>query len=308
MKYGMDEKEHHEKVQRALALGRSGQAEALPELMNLMKSPSPEIRRLSASAIGKLAAAGAEATTALAALTPVARSDRHPQVQQYAIKAIKVYGIAAESCLPLLEDLAANPSLKDYVQSTAASAVEAIRAEIGQREARAERRCERCHHPVALDEYERSMRLFQRCYCDKCFDETCTQRRNFETRVEEQKRIHTVDGTLVQSDGEKRIAEWLHQNGIDYRYDGRLRIMEGFQIRPDFYLPAFDVYIEYWGMDTPRYKAGMYLKQDLYMHNGKKLISIYPADKPRLDELMRQKLAAFGWVPPGVDKRSESAG
>lgn len=24
-------------------------------------------------------------------------------------------------------------------------------------------------------------------------------------------------------------------------------------IRPDFYLPEFDVYIEFWGMDTPAY-------------------------------------------------------
>jgi hypothetical protein len=27
-----------------------------------------------------------------------------------------------------------------------------------------------------------------------------------------------------------------------------------FQIRPDFYLPELDLYIEYWGMDTPQYK------------------------------------------------------
>ena len=43
-------------------------------------------------------------------------------------------------------------------------------------------------------------------------------------------------------------------------------------------------------MDTPRYKAGMYLKQDLYMHAGKRLISLYPADKTRLDEKLGGKL------------------
>ena len=81
---------------------------------------------------------------------------------------------------------------------------------------------------------------------------------------------------------------------ITYRYDARLRIVEGFQIRPDFYLPEYDVYIEYWGMDTPRYKAGMYLKQDLYMHAGKRLISLYPEDKTRLDDILAPKLAKFG--------------
>ena len=98
----------------------------------------------------------------------------------------------------------------------------------------------------------------------------------------------------MQSDGERRIADWLAANRIVYRYDARLRIIEGFQIRPDFYLPEYDVYIEYWGMDTPRYKAGMYLKQDLYMQAGKRLISLYPEDKTRLDDTLGAKLAQFG--------------
>ena len=126
-----------------------------------------------------------------------------------------------------------------------------------------------------------------------CFDATATERRNRETREEGQKKIETLDGTLVQSDGEKRIAEWLTTHGITYRYDARLRIIEGFQIRPDFYLPEYDVFIEYWGMDTPRYKAGMFLKQDLYMHTGKKLISLYPKDKDNLDATLGIKLAHY---------------
>jgi hypothetical protein len=119
----------------------------------------------------------------------------------------------------------------------------------------------------------------------------------YEFLAEEKKQIKTVDGTLVQSTGEKRIADWLVNAGLDYRYDGRLRFLEGFQIRPDFYLPQFDVYIEYWGMDTPRYKAGMYLKQDLYQKTGKKLISLYPADPSDLDGTLGEKLKQFGWIP-----------
>lgn len=115
-------------------------------------------------------------------------------------------------------------------------------------------------------------------------------RRNFETAVEDKKTIRTVDGTLVQSDGERKIAEWLHDQGYAYRYDGRLRLVSDFQIRPDFYLPEIDVYVEYWGLDTPRYKAGMFMKQEMYMQAGKKLISIFPADKPRLAEVLQAKL------------------
>ena len=82
----------------------------------------------------------------------------------------------------------------------------------------------------------------------------------------------------------------------------------GHAIRPDFYLPELDVYIEYWGMDTADYKIGMLKKQQLYQQQGKRLISIHPADKPRLDTLLRTKLAFFGYtVPapgePGVGER-----
>jgi hypothetical protein len=159
-----------------------------------------------------------------------------------------------------LEDLSNDQGVKEYVRRAASSAVTSIREEVRYQEGQKERRCPRCNCTVEFDEYERSTRMFQRVYCDKCFDETCVRRRNFETMVEEKKNLRTVDGTLVQSHGEKRIAEWLVRNSIEFRYDGRLRIIEGFQIRPDFYLPELDVYIEYRGMDTPRYKAGMYVK------------------------------------------------
>jgi len=47
-------KDHQAAVQRALALGRSGDPTALPELVALLRLPSHEIQRLAASAIGKL--------------------------------------------------------------------------------------------------------------------------------------------------------------------------------------------------------------------------------------------------------------
>lgn len=35
-------------------------------------------------------------------------------------------------------------------------------------------------------------------------------------------------------------------------------------VRPDFYLPEFDLYIEYWGMDTEEYVDNMRKKQFHY--------------------------------------------
>ena len=269
MKSNMDLKQHQESRQRAIALGKSQDPASLSELVQLLKMPSADVRRLAASAIGKLSGFGADGAMAVDALAPVALHDPHPQTQQYALKALKTYGAFAEAWLDQLDDLAMRPHRKEYIPVAAGAAARTIREAVQHREHQKERCCLKCGRLVAFDEFERSMRLFQRAYCDKCFDETCVKRRNWETGVEEKKNIKTVDGTLVQSSGEKMIADWLAQVGIDYRYDGRLRILEGFQIRPDFYLPQFDVYIEYWGLDTPRYKAGMYLKQDLYQKTAK---------------------------------------
>jgi hypothetical protein len=273
---------------RVKTLGESANPDAFAELARLCASPSPLVRRLAASALGKLAGV-VDAAQSVDTLLPLL-ADAHPQVRQYAAKALGTFGTSAEKALPALRDLYRNPTEHVYVKRSVTAAGVAIKTALEIAVKQAVHTCRRCGCAVEPDEYARSQRFFERTLCDTCFDETATRRRNFETKVEDEKTIRTVDGTLVQSDGERRIAEWLAANTIAYRYDARLRLIEGFQVRPDFYLPEYDVYIEYWGMDTPRYKAGMHLKQDLYMHAGKKLISLYPEDKTRLDTVLRGKL------------------
>jgi len=283
---------------RVKALGESAEPAALDELATFCGSPSSLVRRLAASAIGKLAGV-ADAARSVDTLLPLL-ADPHPQVRQYAAKALGAFGTKAEKALPALRDMYRNPAEQTYVKRSVTTAGLAIKTALEIAAKQAVHTCRRCGRTVAADEYARSQRFFQRTLCDACFDETATERRNFETHVEDKKNIRTLDGTLVQSDGERRIAEWLAAHKIAYRYDARLRLIEGFQIRPDFYLPEYDVYIEYWGMDTPRYKAGMHLKQDLYMHAGKKLVSLYPDDKMHLDIALGAKLAALVRMPPAA--------
>jgi hypothetical protein len=293
----MDKDGHHAAVQRALELGRSTNPAVLAELCSLLKMPSSEIRRLSASAIGKLSGFGADGEMAVNALTPLALHDAHPQVQQYALKALKAYGEAAAHLLQDLRDLAQQPTLKDYVRQAAHAAAEAIQAAAQQKETAQVHTCQKCKKPVAFDEYERSQQAFQRTYCDHCFDQVYLERRNWETQVELQKTIQAADGTLVQSDGERRIAEWLNEQKILYRYDNRFRIIKGYALRPDFYLPEFDLYIEYWGMDTLDYQIGMLEKKKLYQQAGKKLLSFYRNEKNELPELLCERLSRFMRLP-----------
>jgi hypothetical protein len=274
---------------RAVALGNSGDGSAAPELVELLASPAAQVRRLAASALGKLAGlAGTE--KAVPAIQPLLR-DSHPQVRQYAVKALKAYGAFAKPALADLRDIAANTAEKEYNQRDAGLAIEVIEEALRIAEEQSEHRCQRCSARVDADEYARSQRAFQRVFCDKCFDEVYLERRNFDTKVELKKTIRAKDGTFVQSDGERRIAEFLSRHGIVYRYDERMRIIDGYAIRPDFYLPEFDLYIEYWGMSTIDYRIGMLKKLKLYQQQGKKLVSIYREDKPQITEVLRRKLS-----------------
>jgi hypothetical protein len=290
--------DHQAAMRRVLALGRGGDPAVLPELIAMLRTPSHEVQRLAASAIGKLADFGAEAAAAVAALAPLALTARHPQTQQYAIRALKKYAASAGAHVQDLRDLARNPAQRDYVRAAAATTADAIEQAAADASAGVAHRCQRCHAQVSAAEHARAQQAFQRVYCDRCFDEVFLERRNFETQVEINKTIEARDGTLVQSGGERRIAEWLTTQGIAYRYDAKFRIIAEFQIRPDFYLPELDVYIEYWGLDTPQYKMSMYKKQTLYQQEGKRLISVYPQDLPQLDSLLAAKLRLFGFCPP----------
>jgi hypothetical protein len=126
MKSPMLPADHQAAVRRVLALGRSGNPAALPDLIGILGLPSNEVQRLAASAIGKLAEFGADAAVAVVALASLAVKARHPQTQQYAIRALKKYAAAAGSYVQDLRDLARNPAQRDYVRTAAATTAYAI--------------------------------------------------------------------------------------------------------------------------------------------------------------------------------------
>ncbi|MBU0679217.1 MAG: HEAT repeat domain-containing protein, partial [Verrucomicrobia bacterium] len=126
MKNPMDRQLEKRLSERAVAIGREGDVAAFGELLKLLRSSSANARRLAASALGKLAWLGVDQAGAVAALAPVARRDPHAQTRQYAIKALKAYGVAANDCLPDLRDMATNTAEKDYIRRDAAAAVEFI--------------------------------------------------------------------------------------------------------------------------------------------------------------------------------------
>jgi hypothetical protein len=107
----------------------------------------------------------------------------------------------------------------------------------------------------------------------------------------------TQQGVVVRSNSERRIADYFSQNSIRYVYEepamGRRRRRIS---RPDFFLPDYDVYVEFWGLvdaDDSRvredYERNMKWKMAQYHRNGIKFISIYPKNLQNLDWIFRAK-------------------
>jgi len=103
----------------------------------------------------------------------------------------------------------------------------------------------------------------------------------------------TNSGETVKSYSEKRLADYFESQNIRYQYEPGLR---GIYANPDFYLPDYGVYVEYWGLldaDDPyvkrSYEKKMKRKMAIYHQNKIKFISIYPQNMNNLDWIFRKK-------------------
>lgn len=127
----------------------------------------------------------------------------------------------------------------------------------------------------------------------------------FKTQAEYVEYLHlnpptTINHEIMKSYGEMDIANFLTQNGIEYIYEHPYKIdtctSEHGQYIPDFYLPKYDIYIEYFGINrsgevppyfkgtnemtaTQIYQASMHWKHETHRSNQTVLIECYAYEK-----------------------------
>lgn len=110
----------------------------------------------------------------------------------------------------------------------------------------------------------------------------------------------TLCGNEVKSYGEMDIANFLTQNGIQYIYEQPYKIDTRTEIygqyHPDFYLPDYDIYIEYFGINrngevppwfsaygtttaSQHYLDSIEWKRNLHQSNGTKMIECFAYEK-----------------------------
>jgi len=112
--------------------------------------------------------------------------------------------------------------------------------------------------------------------------------RQFEPVIETGARIR------VRSNYEKRCAEYLYQNNIEFLYEP-LMLLSGRQFRPDFYLPEYDLFLEICGYNhMPYYRDRIILKRQIYDKHKMSAIFIDYDGKGSLEKLVRNKLEATG--------------
>lgn len=127
----------------------------------------------------------------------------------------------------------------------------------------------------------------------------------------------TVNGINVKSYGEMDIANFLFQNQVKFKYEEPYKFNTATEIRrqyqPDFYLPDYDIYIEYFGINrkglvsdkfsakngenaSQNYKDSMRWKRRIHKENNTKLVECFAYEKfeGNLLECLKQRLQEQG--------------
>src|SRR5713101_1329700 len=123
----------------------------------------------------------------------------------------------------------------------------------------------------------------------------------------------TLTGQQVRSKGERVIADYFTRHSITYYCEAMATTNDWFIFkskisRPDFYLPQYNLFVEYWGLvDSPdqrtrdNYIRTMRWKMAQYRKNNIRFLSIYPSDMRSIDYNFRRKfrvIAGFDLPAP----------
>ena len=172
---------------------------------------------------------------------------------------------------------------------------------------------------------------YLRLLLDYCLYDRVVAKSEFEFKTqaeyEEYLRLNpptTIDNECVKSYGEMDIANFLVQNGVRYIYEHPYevdtRTVEHAQYHPDFYLPDYKIYIEYFGINrngevpgyfsgtneksaTESYQESMEWKRSIHREHGTQMIECYAYEKMDgcLLDSLKEKLAA---VPVRMEPKS----
>lgn len=104
------------------------------------------------------------------------------------------------------------------------------------------------------------------------------------------------NGTYVRSISELCIANWLYANSIRFEYERAVFFEKSQkQAHSDFYLPEYDIHIEYWGMiNDSAYESYKLWKEANYAENNIRYISLYHTDLKNFRDRFNNAIRSLG--------------
>lgn len=113
-----------------------------------------------------------------------------------------------------------------------------------------------------------------------------------------QTRYKSDSGDMVKSRAELVIANWLFYRGFEFVYEKKANASQ--RVISDFYLVKYDVYIEFWGLETPAYLKRKKKKIKIYKKNRLKLIEMNDDSLRDLNQFFQKEFAKFGIKMPSL--------
>jgi hypothetical protein len=96
-------------------------------------------------------------------------------------------------------------------------------------------------------------------------------------------RFKTLKGEMVRSLSEKFIADFLFTHNVIYEYEKHLKL-DQWELKPDFYLPTYNIYVEFWGMlNDQNYFQNFQSKVQTYNKHHIKFIALNQEDLPNIE-------------------------
>ncbi len=104
------------------------------------------------------------------------------------------------------------------------------------------------------------------------------------------------NGVYVRSLSELFIAQWLYANRVAFEYERKVYFSScGQSALCDFYLPDYDIYVEFWGMEgNGQYESYKLWKEPLYKRNGYRLVSLHFEDLKNFRDSFRREIKKCG--------------
>jgi len=119
----------------------------------------------------------------------------------------------------------------------------------------------------------------------------------------------TLLGEKVKSEGEKIIANYLFENGIDYEYE-KSYLLDGVLYKPDFTLKVENapqpVVLEYWGLNNSEYLAKAEKKRKIFEANNFILIEITPEEIADHAKALGAKLSERGIATKQISEEEKA--